>query len=220
MKEAIRRRVAPPSREPRRFGRRRVRLVADLGLALVLVLAVEVGTGVVLFAVAHGLTPKGSAWANRLFVALATANLLVLQDVPFQADVHVWTGYLSTAVVVLKGWASWPTLIGWRPRGWTAARLTLEKGLAGAILVLAPASYLSGIALAMAPHLLSLHLLRDVHLGVSALLVPPLLWHLGRFLPIGLKVARIQARHTWARRCGGLGHRGDGCLGHSTEANR
>jgi len=63
---------------------RRVRLVADLGLALLPVLAVETLTGLVLFLFAHGLTPKGSAWAGHVFDLLAAAHLLVIQDISFQ----------------------------------------------------------------------------------------------------------------------------------------
>ena len=176
---------------------RRVRLVADLGLALLPVLAVETLTGLVLFLFAHGLTPKGSAWAGHVFDLLAAAHLLVIQEISFQTDVHVWVGYLTTWTLALKAWASWPTLIGWCPRRFSAERLRAEKVAASALLALAPASYLSGITLALRLFPLHVPIVRDVHLWVSVLLIPPLAWHMIRFFPEGLKVFSVQVDRTF-----------------------
>jgi len=125
-----------------------VRLIADLGLVLLVALGLESVTGIVLFAFAHGLTPKGSTWAAKVFDLLVALNLLVVQDLSFQTDLHVWVGYLSAGVVALKAIASWPTLTGWWPRRFRPRRLALEKLLAWSLFVLAPLSYATGLVLA------------------------------------------------------------------------
>lgn len=187
---------------PRRAPRRQVRLVADLGLALLPVLGVETLTGLVLFLFAHGLTPKGSPWAGRVFTFLAQNNLLVIQDISFQTDVHVWIGYLTTWTILLKAWASWPTLTGWWPRRFSPSRLANEKAAAWALLILAPASYLSGIALALRFFPVGDRAIENVHLWVSAALLLPLGWHVWRFFPEGLRVLSVQVRHGFALRRG------------------
>jgi hypothetical protein len=171
-----------------------VRLVSDLGLALLPSLAAEILTGLVLFVFAYGLMPKGAPWAQAIFDGLAAANLLFLQDVPFQTDVHVWVGYLSCGVLALKIWASWPTLLGWWPRRFSTPRLAAEKLAAVSLLVFATASYLTGLALTVRPPLFHDRTLRDVHLVVSALLLVPLAWHLIRFLATSLRVVAVQIR--------------------------
>jgi hypothetical protein len=183
-------------------GRRLVRIVADLGLSLVPVLILEILTGVVLFLFAHGLTPRGSAIAGRIFNALASSNLLFIQDVTFQTDVHVWVGYLSTWAIALKAWASWPTLIGWWPRRFGSVRRTWEKTMSWLVLVLAPTCYLTGLALTLRPTpalYTSMRLVRDAHLWSSALLLVPLGWHVWRFLPIAIRVVTTQLRRTVKR---------------------
>ncbi len=171
-----------------------MRLVADVGLVLLPVLVIETLTGLVLFLFAHGLTPKESAWAGYVFSLLASANLLVIQDISFQTDVHVWVGYLTTWAILLKAWASWPTLTGWWPRRFSRIRRVVEKAIASSILILAPASYLSGVALALRLLPREERALRDLHLWVSALLILPLAWHLVRFFPEGIRVLRVQCR--------------------------
>lgn len=173
---------------------RHVRLVADLGLALLVTLALETLTGLVLFLFAHGLTPRGSAWAAAAFSFLARNNLLMLQDISFQTDVHVWIGYVTTAVIAVKGVAAWPALTGWRPRRFSAARLVIEKGVAWAVIVLAPASYLTGIALALHWLPFENRAVLDLHLWVSAALVLLLGWHVWRFFPEGIRVMTVQIR--------------------------
>lgn len=189
--------VGPIVLRPRR---RRARLVADLGLALLPVLAIEILTGLVLFLFAHGLVPRGEGWAQAIFDGLAAANLLVLQDVPFQTDVHVWVGYLTCWLVALKIWASWPTLVGWWPRRFSLPRLAGEKLAAGSLLVLASAAYLTGVALTLRPVPFPRGALRDVHLVVSALLLVPLAWHLARFLSLSQRIAAVQLARLRARR--------------------
>lgn len=184
----------------RRAPRRRVRLVADLGLALLPILATEILTGLVLFVFAYGLMPKGAPWAQAVFDWLAAANLLFLQDVPFQTDVHVWVGYLTCWVVALKIWASWPTLLNWSPRRFSLPRVAAEKLAAVALLVLAAASYLTGLALAVRLPWFHDRTLRDVHLVVSALLLVPLAWHLVRFLATSLRVVSVQVKRFGHRR--------------------
>ncbi len=177
--------------------KRQVRLVADLGLFLLPVLAVETVTGGVLFLFAHSLTPKGSAIAARVFDVLASMNLIFLQDVTFQTDVHVWIGYLTAVFIVAKALASWPTLTGWWPRRFSLPRQTAEKGLAWILLILAPTSYVTGLALTLRPNVflpVSQHLLRDAHLWSSALLLAPLGWHVWRFVPSATRVLMVQLR--------------------------
>ncbi len=181
-----------PLRRTARRSPRPVRVIADLGLILLPVLLAETLTGLVLFAFAHGLTPKDSAWAAKVFVTLASANLLVVQDITFQTDVHVWVGYLTTWAIALKAVASWQTLVGWWPSRLGPARLAFEKVAAASVLVLGPASYLTGVALTVRHLPRTEHLVRDVHLWVSALLVVPLAWHVVRFLPTGLRIFRVQ----------------------------
>ncbi len=174
-----------------------MRLVADLGLTLLPILGIEILTGLILFLFAHGLTPKGSALAARIFNALASANLLVVQDVTFQTDVHVWVGYLTVWLIALKAWASWPTLIGWWPRKFSPSRQLIEKTLAWSILVFASTSYLTGLALTVRPYgtfLISARIWRDAHLWTSGLLLLPLAWHVWRFLPTATRVALVQVR--------------------------
>ena len=179
--------------------RRHVRLVADLGLTLLPVLLVETLTGLMLFLAGHGLAPKGTAWGRDVFDWLAATNLLALQDMSFQTDLHVWVGYLTVWTIAWKIWASWPTLIGWWPRRYTPSRRAVEKVMAWSLLVLAPASYLSGTALdlRLLPHVA--RAVRDVHLIVSALFVVPFAWHVWRFLPTGLKVLWVQLKHLLPR---------------------
>jgi hypothetical protein len=186
--------LRPPGRResdsPKPIARRFVRLVADLGLSLLPVLGIEILTGLILFLFAHGLTPKGSALAARIFNALASANLLVVQDVTFQTDVHVWVGYLTVWLIALKAWASWPTLIGWWPRKFSPSRQLLEKTLASA-------SYLTGLALTVRLYgtfLFAARIWRDAHLWSSGLLLLPLAWHVWRFLPTAARVALVQVR--------------------------
>jgi hypothetical protein len=174
-----------------------VRLVADLGLSLLPVLAIEILTGLVLFMFAHGLIPKGSAIAGRIFNALASANLLVVQDITFQTDVHVWAGYLSVWLIALKALASWPTLVGWWPRRLIPSRRRIEKALAWSVLILAPTSYVTGLALTVRPYaplLFSYRIWRDAHLWSSALLLLPLAWHVWRFFPTAIRVLTVQLR--------------------------
>lgn len=171
-----------------------MRLIADLGLSLLLALIVETMTGSILFLFAHGLTPKGSAWSAYVFNALASSNLLVIQDISFQTDLHVWAGYLSTGAIVLKAWASWPTLTGWWPHRLSPARLTFEKTAAWALLILGPASYLTGLALVWRPFLRYDPTIRNAHLWVSLALVVALGRHVWRFFPTGLKVFWVQLR--------------------------
>lgn len=184
-----------PRRPPRR-----VRLVADLGLFLLPALVVETLTGLVLFAFAHGLAPKGSAWADAVFEFLAQNNLLTLQDIGFQTDVHVWAGYLTIWAIALKAWASWPTLRGWHPRRFSALRFNLEKAAAWALLTLAPASYLTGTAIALRLFRFHDRFISNLHLWVSLLLLPVLAWHILRFLPLGLKVLRVQLKLLYNQR--------------------
>ena len=180
--------------------RRRVRLVADLGLALLPVLLVETLTGLVLFLFAHGLTPRGSGLATTVFNFLAANNLLVIQDISFQTDVHVWAGYLTTWTVALKAWSSWPTLTGWWPRRFSASRLKIEKFAAWSVRVLAPTSYVSGIAVALRLFRLQDRLLLNAHLWVSLALLVPLGWHVWRYFPEGLRVLSVQLRQVTHRR--------------------
>jgi hypothetical protein len=190
---------APRPAVPRRARRRRnVRLVADVGLSLVPVFVVEILTGLVLFAFGHGLAPKNAPWAAHVFDFLASTNLLVIQDISFQTDVHVWAGYLTCWTIALKAWGSWPTLIGWWPRRLSPPRLVAEKAAAWSLLALAPASYVTGLALTLRPMHLANPLLRDLHLWVSALLLLPLTWHAIRFLPTGLKVFWVQLKRLGA----------------------
>ncbi len=175
-----------------------MRLVADVGLALLPVLVVETLTGLILFLFAHGLTPKESAWAGYVFNLLASANLLVIQDISFQTDVHVWVGYLTTWAILLKAWASWPTLTGWWPRRFSRLRRLVEKAAASSVLLLGPASYLSGIALELRLLPREERTMRDLHLWVSALLILALAWHLVRFFPEGIRVFAVQIRR-WPR---------------------
>jgi hypothetical protein len=174
---------------------RHVRLVADLGLLLGPILAVETVTGGVLFLFAHALTPKGSAAAALIFDALVSAQLLFLQDVTFHTDLHVWVGDVSTVVIVAKALASWPTLTTWWPGRFTPARLTAEKAMAWMLLVLAPTSYVTGLALTLRPYVVlpfSHDLWREAHLWSSALLIVPLAWHVWRFTPTALRVLSVQ----------------------------
>jgi hypothetical protein len=169
-----------------------------VGLSLVPVFAVEILTGLVLFAFGHGLAPKNAPWAAHVFDFLASTNLLVIQDISFQTDVHVWAGYLTVWTIALKAWASWPTLLGWLPRRFSPSRLAFEKSVSWALLALAPASYLTGLTLTWRPMSHSYPLLRDLHLWVSALLLLPLAWHVIRFLPLGLKVFWLQLKRIGA----------------------
>ncbi|MGH2458969.1 MAG: hypothetical protein ACRDIY_08890 [Chloroflexota bacterium] len=195
MKTAIQTTPGGRAAKPARGTGRHVRLVADLGLTLLPALAIETLTGAVLFLFAHGLTPRGSGWATATFNFLAANNLLVLQDISFQTDVHVWAGYLTTWALVLKAWNSWPTLTGWWPRRFSRSRLATEKAAAWALLVLAPASYLSGIAVALRWLPLQDRLALNVHLWVSVALLAPLGWHIWRYFPEGLRVLTVQIRH-------------------------
>ncbi len=170
--------------------------MADLGLALLPALLVETLTGVILFLFAHGLTPKGSAWAAAVFEFLAAHDLLVVQDISFQTDVHVWAGYLTTWTLALKAWQSWPTLTGWFPRRFSPSRLRAEKAAAWALLVLGPASYLSGVAVALRWFPLQDRLALNVHLWVSVALVAPLAWHVWRYFPEGIRVLSVQLRRS------------------------
>jgi hypothetical protein len=166
-----------------------------VGLFLLPVLLVETVTGALLFAFGRGIVPKGSEWAQAVFDFLAAHNLLQLQDIGFQTDLHVWVGYLTAWAILLKAIASWPTLVGWWPRRFAPLHLLIEKAAAWGLLVLAPASYLTGTALAL--HFVSLreHLVHDLHLYTSALLVLVLAWHVWHFLPTGLRVMAVQVRH-------------------------
>ena len=192
------------SHQPTRPTTRRVRLVADLGMSLLPGLGVETLTGLVLFLFGHGLAPKDVPGAvdlfNRLFNLLARTKLLFVQDITFQTDLHVWVGYLTTGVIALKAWVSWPTLLEWRPPRFGPTRLVLEKAAAWSLLALGPASYLTGLALSFRLWPLHASSLRDVHLWVSIALVLPLAWHICRFFPTGLKVLTVQARRFWQRR--------------------
>jgi hypothetical protein len=174
-----------------------VRLVADVGLCLLPFLVAEILTGLVLFLFAHGLTPNGTELGGEIFNALASADLLYLQDITFQTDVHVWAGYLSAGLIALKVLASWPTLVGWRPRRFGPSRRIVEKALAWALLALALTCYVTGLALTArpdAPLLLSSRSWRDLHLWSSALLVVPLAWHVWRFYPTAIRVLTVQLR--------------------------
>jgi hypothetical protein len=174
-----------------------VRTVADVGLALLPGLGVETLTGGILFVFAHGLSPKESILANQLFAALASANLIFLQDITFQTDVHVWLGYVTCGVVGLKAWASWPTLLGWRPKRFSPTRHHVEKVLAWSLLALVVACYLTGLALTVRSYLspvIAWRLVRDAHLWTSALLLVPLSWHLWRFLGVAVRVVTVQLR--------------------------
>lgn len=175
--------------------RRHVRLVADLGLVLLPVLIIETLTGMVLFLFAHGLTPGESRWAAAAFNFLAANNLLVLQDISFQTDAHVWAGYLTTWAIALKALSSLPTLTGWWPRRFSPSRLKLEKAAAWSVLVLAPASYLSGIAVALRLLRFQDRLLLNAHLWISLALLIPLGWHVWRYFPEGTRVLTVQVRH-------------------------
>ena len=174
--------------------------MADLGLALLPVLFVETLTGLVLFLFAHGLTPGGSGWAATAFDFLAANNLLIVQDISFQTDVHVWAGYLTTWTVLLKAWSSWPTLTGWWPRRFTPERMKAEKAAAWALLALAPASYLSGIAVALRWLPRDDRLALNLHLWVSLALLAPLGWHVWRYFPEGCRVLSVQVRHAFHHR--------------------
>jgi hypothetical protein len=174
-----------------------VRLVADLGLLLLPVLTVEILTGLILFLFAHGLTPKDSRLAARIFNLLASSRLLFVQDITFQTDAHVWVGYLTVWTVGLKAVASWPTLTGWWPKRFSPSRRVLEKTMAGLVLLLVPVCYATGLVLTVQPYstvLLSRRTWRDAHLWVSILLLVPLAWHVWRFLPVAIRVATVQLR--------------------------
>jgi hypothetical protein len=166
------------------------------------VLCVEILTGLVLFLFAHGLTPKESHLAGRIFNLLASARLLFVQDITFQTDAHVWVGYLTVWIVALKAATSWPTLTGWWPRRLSPSRRVVEKSMAVLVLILVPLSYATGLILTVQPYsslVLSRHTWRDAHLWISVALLVPLAWHVWRFLPVAIRVATVQVRRLAAR---------------------
>lgn len=173
---------------------RNVRLVADVGLFILPGLTIEILTGLILFAIGRGLVPSNAAWAQSAFHFLAAHNLVQVQDIGFQTNLHVWVGYLTTWAIGLKAIASWPTLRGWWPRKFAPFHLVIEKSAAWGLLVLAPASYLTGAAISL--HLIPFHsrLVRDVHLWVSVLLLVVFAWHVWQFFPTGMKVLWVQLR--------------------------
>jgi hypothetical protein len=192
-------RRAPSAARPDRL-RRHVRLVADVGLGLLPPLLVELLTGLVLFAFGHRLTPTDEAWAGQVFLFLAAHHLLVLQDISFQTDLHVWAGYLSIWAIALKAYVSWPTLRGWWPRGYSPTRRSLEKALAWVVLVSGPLSYVTGLGLLLRHVPFGSANLREIHLWVSAAFSLSLGWHLIRFLPLGLRVLVVQVRQLGSSR--------------------
>ncbi|MGH7861293.1 MAG: hypothetical protein ACREOS_03540, partial [Candidatus Dormibacteraceae bacterium] len=89
---------------------------------------------------------------------------------------------------------------GWWPRRFSKSRLTIEKAAAWALLVLAPASYATGIAVALRWLPPRDRLVLDAHLWVSLALLLPLGWHVWRYFPEGIRVLTVQVRHTIGRR--------------------
>ena len=177
--------------------RRRPRLVSDLGLGLLLPLAIEVLTGFILFVFLNHLIPRDAPWEGQLFQWLADRNLLYLQDVGYQTDLHVYVGYASLLVVAAKAAASWPTLRGWWPRRFSPGRLQFEKAMAWGVLIFAPASYVSGVATVLRPFRRGQGIILDLHLWLSILLIVPLAWHIYRFLPTGLRIFWIQIKRSF-----------------------
>ena len=179
--------------------RRHPRLVSDLGLGLLLPLAIEILTGMILAVFLNRLIPRDAPWEGQLFQWLADRNLLYLQDVGYQTDLHVYAGYASMFLVVAKAAASWPTLRGWWPKQFGPGRLQFEKSMAWAVLIFGLASYLSGIATVLRPFRRGQGIILDLHLWLSVLLIVPLAWHVYRYLPTGLRIFWIQIKRSFVQ---------------------